>query len=255
MVALQIDIDLYRDVHCEPEPSAYERNISRFHLRNHGWDPKIASAASLFNLLPLAFHQDPFLTGHTRLESLMRTICAGIVEERKGPRDDIFEWLARWFRLISHNPTELARFRESLGKVDSQDWDRFWIFSPDFLSDKSLLPPLTGEQDQASAEAETWHDSADLTRFLESFLRNHKRLALTRRRRDLALTMLSVKPGDEIWILFNGRTPYVLRKIEGEEHGYYFVGEAYVHGFMEGEIFSRDKVDGLDVRIEDVVLV
>jgi hypothetical protein len=26
-------------------------------------------------------------------------------------------------------------------------------------------------------------------------------------------------------------------KIEGEEHGYYFVGEAFVHGFMEGEIF------------------
>lgn len=49
--------------------------------------------------------------------------------------------------------------------------------------------------------------------------------------------------------MFNGRMPYVLRKIEGEEHGYYFVGEAYVRGFMKGEIFSRGKVDGLDVNI------
>jgi hypothetical protein len=85
-----------------------------------------ASAESLLNLIRLAFYQDQFLTGHTRLESLMRMICADIVEARKTvngdcSRDDIFEWFAKWFRLVSHNPRDLARFRESLKKVDSQD--------------------------------------------------------------------------------------------------------------------------------------
>jgi hypothetical protein len=214
-----------------------------------------ASTESLFDLLRLAFHQDHSLNGHTHLESLMRTICANIVEEHNNiSRDDIFQWFARWFRLISHNPTELTRFYESLGKVDPQDWDRFWMFSPEFLSNQTILPP-PGQQNTASTEAETWRHSPALTEFLQTFLQGSRRLALTHSRRALALTMLSAKPGDEIWILFNGRMPYVLRKIEGEEHGYSFVGEAYVHGFMEGEIFSRDKVDGLDVNIEPVVLI
>lgn len=49
--------------------------------------------------------------------------------------------------------------------------------------------------------------------------------------------------------------PCVLREIEGEEHGYYFVGETYVHGFIEGEIYSRDKAGGLGVSFQPVVLI
>ena len=50
--------------------------------------------------------------------------------------------------------------------------------------------------------------------------------------------MLSAELGDEIWILLTGKMPYVLQKIEGEEHGCCFKGEMYMHGFMEGDIFS-----------------
>jgi hypothetical protein len=95
---------------------------------------------------------------------------------------------------------------------------------PTLLSNKSVLP-TPNEQNTASAEAETWRHSTDLNRFLARFLRGRRRLALPRSRQALVLTPLSAKPGDEIWILFNGRLPYVLREIEGEEHGYYFVGE------------------------------
>jgi hypothetical protein len=215
-----------------------------------------ASPASVFDLLQLAYKQDPFLTGHTHLESLMRTLCAGIVEENNScPRDDIFEWFARWFRLVSHCPTDLARFRELFLEADSQEWDKFWTFGPNFLDNKTLLPPPPNEDNAGSTEAETWLNSPILHEWLKIFLRQHSRLALTRNRRALALTKLSAEPGDEVWILFNGRIPYILRKIEGEEQGYYFLGEAYVHGFMEGEIFSRDKVNGLDVTVDSVILI
>ena len=195
LVACQVEID--------PFIETYVIRQNRLHMRGILLDSiseitdgiqMSASAASLFDLFRLAFHQDPFLTGHTHLESLMRTICAGIVEEehKSVSRDDTFEWFARWFRIVSHNPTHLARLRESFDKVDSQDWDRFWMFGPSYLDKESLLPS-PNDQNTASAEAETWSQSTELTRFLD--------------------------------------------------------------GFMEGEIFSRNKAGGLDVKIESVVLI
>lgn len=209
-----------------------------------------ATAAALFDLLRVAFQHDSSLTSQPPLESLVRTICANIMEERSSYSvEDIFGWFARWFCLISRNPTELSRLRESLGQVEAQDWDKFWM-----LRDKSLLP-TPNEQNEAFAEAATWHNSLDLNDFLSRFVMRRWRLALTGTRRALALTPLSARSGDEIWILFNGRTPYVLRKIDGEEQGYYFVGESYLHGFMHGELFSRDREAGIDVSIKPVVLI
>jgi hypothetical protein len=122
------------------------------------------------------------------------------------------------------------------------------------LNNKSLLPPPE-EQDTASAEAATWLNHHWLSVVLRIFIMNPKRLALTQNRKALVLTPLSAKAGDEIWILFNGRTPYVLRKIDREEHGYNFVGEAYAHGFMYGELLLRDKEAGLDISIKPVLLI
>jgi hypothetical protein len=209
-----------------------------------------ATAAAVFDLLRVAFHHDSSLTSQTPLESLARTICANIMEEKSSfSAENTFGWFARWFCLISRNPTQLSRLRESLRQVEEQDWDKFWT-----LRDKSLLP-TPNDQNVALAEAEIWHNSPELNGFLSTFVRGNRCLALTDTRRALALTPRSTKSGDEIWILFNGRTPYVLRKIDGEEQGYYFVGESYLHGFMDGELFSRDKEKGIDVSIKPVVLI
>lgn len=54
---------------------------------------------------------------------------------------------------------------------------------------------------------------------------------------------------DVVYILLGGRVPLVLRpkaQAEGEtqEHASYtLIGEAYVHGIMDGEIFAQDNVD------------
>jgi len=43
--------------------------------------------------------------------------------------------------------------------------------------------------------------------------------------------------GDEIWVLQKGHVLYVLRRSEKQD-GHVFVGECYVHGFMDGEVMD-----------------
>jgi hypothetical protein len=47
----------------------------------------------------------------------------------------------------------------------------------------------------------------------------------------------SVMEGDEVWVLPGAKVPFVLRSFEGgrEPKRYTFIGEAYVHGYMNGE--------------------
>ncbi|KAF1965201.1 hypothetical protein BU23DRAFT_490249, partial [Bimuria novae-zelandiae CBS 107.79] len=57
---------------------------------------------------------------------------------------------------------------------------------------------------------------------------------------------LSVKPGDEVWMVRDSAAPLILRRVEGAEEQYQLVGEAYVHGFMNGEMLEENYglVDG-----------
>jgi hypothetical protein len=50
-----------------------------------------------------------------------------------------------------------------------------------------------------------------------------------------------VQPGDVVTVLRGGRTPFVLRK-KGD--GYWLLGEAYVHGMMDGEAVLIHKARG-----------
>jgi len=48
----------------------------------------------------------------------------------------------------------------------------------------------------------------------------------------------SVQAGDEIWVLFGGQVPFVLRPYSSDSkhvNCYYMVGDCYVHGIMHGE--------------------
>lgn len=49
--------------------------------------------------------------------------------------------------------------------------------------------------------------------------------------------------GDHICVLLGGSTPFVLREIDGQDE-YKLIGEAYVHGIMDGEVVERAEVAG-----------
>ncbi|KAL2064662.1 hypothetical protein VTL71DRAFT_3800 [Oculimacula yallundae] len=53
----------------------------------------------------------------------------------------------------------------------------------------------------------------------------------------MGLAPLSAKPDDEIWILEGAKIPFVLRP--NDDGSYELVGEAYVHGVMQGELFEK----------------
>lgn len=50
----------------------------------------------------------------------------------------------------------------------------------------------------------------------------------------LGLVPRTAQPGDQVWLFAGGRTPYILRPTDSPGQ-YSFVGEAYVHGIMDGE--------------------
>ena len=55
--------------------------------------------------------------------------------------------------------------------------------------------------------------------------------------------------GDLICILHTAHVPFVLRRMAGEGNPYYeFVGDAYVHGISEGEVFEWIKANGIAVQ-------
>jgi len=74
----------------------------------------------------------------------------------------------------------------------------------------------------------------------------------------LGLGPPNLLPGDEVWVLFGGRVPFILKRRGGgtqesmgtsTTHEYFFVGDTYVCGIMEGEA-----VEHLEDRQETIHL-
>lgn len=54
----------------------------------------------------------------------------------------------------------------------------------------------------------------------------------------MGLVSRSGEVGDEVWILRGARVPFILRRLETGT--YQLLGEVYLHGYMNGEVFTRD---------------
>ncbi|EXF84170.1 hypothetical protein CFIO01_05673 [Colletotrichum fioriniae PJ7] len=65
----------------------------------------------------------------------------------------------------------------------------------------------------------------------------------------IGLAKLSARVGDEVWVLAGGRVPYVMRPIE-DGNRFSLVGDAYVHGLMDGSWSISS-----DATVEEVQVV
>jgi hypothetical protein len=61
------------------------------------------------------------------------------------------------------------------------------------------------------------------------------RLLFVTERGDLGMGPTVLEAGDEVWILPGADVPLILRRSASSGEEYRLVGEAYVHGIMQGE--------------------
>lgn len=82
-----------------------------------------------------------------------------------------------------------------------------------------------------------------------NYMQVRRRLFTTKGGR-LGYGPVSVEPGDVLTVFDGATVVHVLRRADGLKDGAFtLVGEAYVHGMMNGEI------DSLDLRQDDITLV
>ncbi|KAK3313959.1 heterokaryon incompatibility protein-domain-containing protein [Apodospora peruviana] len=61
--------------------------------------------------------------------------------------------------------------------------------------------------------------------------------------------------GDSVCVIFGAEVPYVIRPIEAEDHGgegvrcYRLIGDAFVHGVMQGEALVDEKYETVDITL------
>ena len=69
---------------------------------------------------------------------------------------------------------------------------------------------------------------------------SRNRLSFTTKSGYMGLGPRYTQPGDQVCVFFGAKTPFILRKHEGK---YRLIGDAYVHGAMDGE-FVRQHEEG-----------
>ena len=103
----------------------------------------------------------------------------------------------------------------------------------------------------AKARLEEGHEPILSASVHALWIASHGRCFFRTEKGHLGLCFPHTKPGDEVWVLAGGNVPFVLRRPEATgamvkthvdvTQGLKMVGECYLHGFMDGEGFARDR--------------
>ncbi|KAF7591830.1 hypothetical protein BBP40_001027 [Aspergillus hancockii] len=99
---------------------------------------------------------------------------------------------------------------------------------------------------------QTWDENSTLpsdgSEFHEALRSKHGRRCLfVTKKRYLGLGPASMVDGDEVWVIPGSGAAFVLRPVEG--HSFHLIGEAYVHGVMNGEAVGPGNVGLSSIRL------
>lgn len=102
---------------------------------------------------------------------------------------------------------------------------------------------LRGEQN----DPDTWilsseNTSADVNIYIGYIFAGSPMRPFITRRGYIGLGPATMQPEDTICIFLGARVPHVLRRVVGGCSGYKLVGQAYIHGIMDGELMSDSKM-------------
>jgi Heterokaryon incompatibility protein (HET) len=113
------------------------------------------------------------------------------------------------------------------------------------------LVPLPSSHGEVKEDPERWRTYVKLVDdFMNILLRNTHIFVTSLGRMGSVVRNCNVQVDDEIWVLFGGSTPYILRKCET---GHRLVAPCYLHGFMDGEAIGGWRVG--KYKVQDVTLV
>ena len=222
----------------------------------------------LGQILEMVYELDmSYYTGEGRLEVLMKTLLAQNFRHRvPEPEDQIQEKMGTLFVhfLLARIAVSVV-FGPETGYLPLGSW----IEDPLFMTfrGRSLIsseqPNLTGyiarirnldRPGGADDDDEIINEEAELLIPTYRFARivrkavALRRVMRTAKKNCLGLMPKSAQVGDELWFLQGAKVPFILRRMEIGNHE--LIGEAYIHGYMQGEIFTRD-----GLRIEEAVTV
>jgi hypothetical protein len=140
-------------------------------------------------------------------------------------------------------PVPIPKFRDAFltaARSQNQNSTAFNQFSHWLKSNQNLLIRGASLSDILSAAAHLY-----VPRDPERFMSRLKEVAKHLRRRlattsegSLGMVPEFARKGDVICVLLGCSVPVILR--ERKSNGFEFIGEAYIHGFMNGEILSRE---------------
>jgi hypothetical protein len=110
----------------------------------------------------------------------------------------------------------------------------------------SVLNVLCSPAKLSNSE-KTYTEQKDLVDYLARVnFSTQKRRAFVTKRGYLGIGPVHLEPGDSIVILLGAAVPFVLRNVDEEK--YKLVGEAYVHGVMDGEYANdQSKVETIQI--------
>jgi hypothetical protein len=173
--------------------------------------------------------------GQSREEAVIRSWTADLANspelgDRAVEYDDVTmrEWLALWIVVCVQ---EAETTQEHLERLRSK---------LDALQHRGSLPTFNAIMD---ADLTTGDGQADRLYRAHPYTQKAEvivgKTLYNTERGYLSLASIQVLSGDEIWLVRGCRTPVILRKASGRE-GYVILGQAYVHGIMNGEALTEE---------------
>jgi len=192
--------------------------------------------------LALALSTDIYCTGESKLDALARTIVADTHDA--APQDLIVlfcHWLVGQLNLLFD---ETRKLKES----EQSDKSQIEIFETLAVETHQVIEALINEDEKNIPKLsiddalERWNSreanereplQSNWLSFLGSVSKAYGARRLFRTNDNyLGLTALSQQVGDQIWLIGGCNMPIVLRPLENGNFA--LVGEAYVHGIMDG---------------------
>lgn len=216
-----------------------------------------------------------YVNGQQRLEALSRTLILNQIDRRpvSGEASVIFRgWLLITLAvsaiLLSHYDELRAPFRDCCKLLNDLDEVRNGTLPGEdsvllyaqltFTNDVTIIErrPQDADPEDIPPEEDQRNSSDAVNANHRSYNRALNRGLFLRQRLYktssgcIGLGPPSMRPGDQVYFICDATVPFILRSEKATTH-YTFIGETYLYGFMNGEVFTNDFRE----RIQPVYLV